>query len=337
MPTPGLRLPTSDFSNRALLWSCGLVLVLLVPLIDQALPATTALTSRVIPIFLFAILGLGLTVISGFTGLLNLGAAAFMALGAYAFSILTCPIYPFQIGFWPGLVAATLVGALAGAAVALPAMRLRGDYLAIVTLGLGEIVQDVLKNLDPITRGTQGLVPVAQPASGVYPRYYIFLALLLLVVWLCVALRRSRTGRAWEAVREDELAARCMGVSTARAKLSAFAFGSALCGLGGALYASLNNSSLDPGNYDFQRSVIILCIVIVGGLGSIGGALLGAAIMIGFDAILLDELSKAIGGDSGTSAVWAEPGNWKLLIYGLALVLMMRFRPAGLLPERSSP
>lgn len=324
-------------SRRAVVWSAVLAVVLAIPLIDLALPAKTALTGRVTPIFLFAILGLGLTVVSGFTGLLNLGAAAFMALGAYAFSIATCPIYPFQVGFWPGLLIGTIVGAAAGAVVALPAMRLRGDYLAIVTLGLGEIVQDVLKNLDPITRGTQGLVPVAQPVDGTSstPRYYIYLALLLVVVWLCAALRRSRIGRAWEAVREDELAARCMGVATARTKLGAFALGAAWCGLGGALYASLNNSSLDPGNYDFQRSVIILCIVIVGGLGSIGGALLGAAIMIGFDAIVLDELSKAASGERASSAVWASPGNWKFMIYGLALIVMMRFRPSGLLPERS--
>jgi len=326
-------------NRRLVAWSVVLAVVVAIPLIDQGLSPTFALTGRVTPIFLFAILGLGLTVISGFTGLLNLGAAAFMALGAYAFSIVTCPIYPFQIGFWPGLVLATIVGAVAGASVALPAMRLRGDYLAIVTLGLGEIVQDVLKNLDVITRGTQGLVPVAQPTSGAHhitARYYLFLGLLLVVVWLCVALRRSRTGRAWEAIREDELAARCMGVSTSLTKLGAFAFGSALCGLGGALYASLNNSSLDPGNYDFQRSVIILAIVIVGGLGSVGGALIGAAIMTGFDTIVLDALAKAVGGDNGTAAVWAVPGNWKCFIYGLALVLMMRFRPAGLLPERSA-
>ena len=326
-------------NRRLITWGLVCAVVMAIPLIDLGLSPKAGLTGRVTPIFVFAILGLGLTVISGFTGLLNLGAAAFMALGAYAFSIFTCPIYPFQIGFWPGLLLATVVGAAAGAAVALPAMRLRGDYLAIVTLGLGEIVQDVLKNLDVITRGTQGLVPVAQAASGaqqVTARYYIFFALLLLVVWLCAALRRSRTGRTWEAVREDELAARCMGVSTSLTKLGAFALGSALCGLGGALYASLNNSSLDPGNYDFQRSVIILSIVIVGGLGSIGGALIGAAIMTGFDTIVLDELSKAVGGDTGTAAVWAVPGNWKFLIYGLALVLMMRFRPAGLLPERSA-
>jgi len=327
-------------SRAQVAWGVALAVVVALPLLDQALPARAALTERVAPILLFAILGLGLTVVSGFTGLLNLGAAAFMALGAYAFSILTCPIYPFQVGFWPGLVAATVVGAGAGALVGLPAMRLRGDYLAIVTLGLGEIVQDVLKNLDVITKGTQGINPVAAPSFGplILPaagRHYLLLALVLAAVWVCVALRRSRIGRAWEAVREDELAARCMGVATARAKLGAFALGAALCGLGGGLYASLSNSSLDPGTYDFGRSVIILSIVIVGGLGSIGGALLGAVIMVGFDTILIDELAKATSGETGSERVWAQPGNWKFLVYGLALVLMMRFRPDGLLPAHA--
>ena len=321
-------------------WGVALAVALALPLLDQALPARAALTERTAPILLFAILGLGLTVVSGFTGLLNLGAAAFMALGAYAFSIITCPIYPFQVGFWPGLAAALIVGAAAGALVGLPAMRLRGDYLAIVTLGLGEIVQDVLKNLEVITKGTQGINPVAAPGFGATVlgpggRHYLLLGLLLAAVWVCAALRRSGAGRAWEAVREDELAARCMGVATARAKLGAFALGAGLCGLGGGLYASLSNSSLDPGTYDFQRSVIILAIVIVGGLGSIGGALLGAVIMIGFDTILIDELAKATSGEIGSDRVWASPGNWKFLVYGLALVLMMRFRPEGLLPAQA--
>jgi branched-chain amino acid transport system permease protein len=332
---------TSISGRRAMVaWGAALVVVAALPLLDAWLPPAARLASRVTPIFVFAIIGLGLTVVSGFTGLLNLGAAAFMALGAYAFSILTCPIYPFQVGFWPGLAAATAVGAAAGAVIALPAMRLRGDYLAIVTLGFGEIIQDVLRNLDPITKGTQGLNPVA-PASlagAALPpvgRYYLFLVLMLGAVWVCASLRRSRTGRAWEAVREDELAAGCMGVATAKTKLGAFALGAALCGLGGGLYASWSGSSIEPAFYDFQRSVIVLCIVIIGGLGSVGGALIGAAIMTGFNTILLDALTRAVG-DRGGTAVWASPSNWKFLIYGLALVLMMRYRPDGLLPTRPS-
>ena len=153
-----------------------LAIVLVLPLFGDAI------ATKLTPIMVFAIVGLGLNVVAGFTGLLNLGAAAFMAIGAYTFAICTVPIYPFQIGFWPGLGVAIMVGAVAGTILALPAMRLRGDYLAIVTLGFGEIITDVLKNLDAITKGTQGLNPVAAPEipfvtysiSAYKPTYYLY-------------------------------------------------------------------------------------------------------------------------------------------------------------------
>ncbi len=323
-------------------WSC-LALVLALPALDLLLPEGLKVASLVPPILVFAIVGLGLNIVAGFTGLLNLGSAAFMAIGAYAFSICTCPVYPFQIGFWWGLLTATAAGALAGAVLGLPTMRLRGDYLAIVTLGFGEIVQDVLKNLDAITKGTQGLNPVPAPtlpgyaftAENFVPWYYLLLALLLVTAVLCRNLRASRVGRAWIAVREDELAARAMGIGAARAKLLAFACGAALCAGGGALWASLNGTSIEPGYYDFQLSVVVLCMVIVGGLGSIPGVLLGALIMIGFNAIVLVKLSDWLGRHGyggGGGNVLASPNNWKYLIFGVALILMMRFKPEGLLP-----
>jgi branched-chain amino acid transport system permease protein len=321
----------------------GLLLVILLPAIDLTLPDSVKFASFMPSIMAFAIIGLGLNIISGFTGLLNLGAAAFMAIGVYTFSILTCPIYPFQIGFFPGLIAAALAGGAAGLLLSLPTMRLRGDYVAIVTLGFGEIVQDVLKNLDAVTKGTQGLNPVAAPAlpgitfgvESYLPWYYLYLTLLLAVVWLCHNLRQSRLGRAWVAVREDELAARAMGLSTPKVKLMAFAIGSALCAVGGALFASLRGTSIEPSYYDFQQSVIILCIVIVGGMGNITGVLLGALIMVGFNNIVLTKLTEAMtrNGITGDN-VLASPGNWKFLLYGLALILMMRLRPEGLLPAK---
>lgn len=321
----------------------ALLLVAALPAIDLALPDSVKFASFMPSIMAFAIIGLGLNIISGFTGLLNLGAAAFMAIGVYTFSILTCPIYPFQIGFFPGLIAAGLAGGAAGLLLSLPTMRLRGDYVAIVTLGFGEIVQDVLKNLDAVTKGTQGLNPVATPAlpgvtfgvESYLPWYYLYLTLLLAVVWLCHNLRQSRLGRAWVAVREDELAARAMGLSTPKVKLIAFAIGSALCAVGGALFASLRGTSIEPSYYDFQQSVIILCIVIVGGMGNITGVLLGALIMVGFNNIVLTKLTESMtrNGLTGDN-VLASPGNWKFLLYGLALILMMRLRPEGLLPAK---
>jgi branched-chain amino acid transport system permease protein len=324
--------------------SSALALALALPALDLLLPDGFKVASLVPPILVFAIIGLGLNIVAGFTGVLNLGSAAFMAIGAYAFSILTCTVYPFQIGFWWGTLAATAVGALAGLVLGLPTMRLRGDYLAIVTLGFGEIVQDVLKNLDAITKGTQGLNPVPPPtlpgyaftATNFVPWYYLLLALLLATVLLCRNLRGSRVGRAWIAVREDELAARAMGINAAKAKLVAFAMGAALCAFGGALWASLNGTSIEPGYYDFQLSVVVLCMVIVGGLGSIPGVLLGALIMIGFNAIVLAKLSDWLGrhGYGAGGNVLAAPNNWKYLVFGVALILMMRLKPEGLLPAR---
>jgi branched-chain amino acid transport system permease protein len=233
---------------------------------------------------------------------------------------------------------------LAGLVLALPTMRLRGDYLAIVTLGFGEIVQDVLRNVDAITKGTQSINPVPTPSLFGYtfttdnfvPWYYLFLAVLMAAVMLCRNLLHSRIGRSWIAVREDELAARSMGISAAKAKLVAVVVGACLCAAGGALWASLQGTSVEPGYYDFQLSVIVLCIVIVGGLGSIPGMILGALIMVGFNAIILVKLSEWLArmGVGGGTNVLASPNNWKFLVYGLALIVMMRFKPEGLLPAR---
>jgi branched-chain amino acid transport system permease protein len=320
-----------------------LAAAILLPAVDYFLSAKLQFASLVPAIMVFAIIGLGLNIIAGFTGLLNLGSAAFMAIGAYTFAILTCPIYPFQIGFFPGLIAAAIIGGAAGSLLALPTMRLRGDYVAIVTLGFGEIIQDVLKNLDAITKGTQGINPVAAPAlpgisfaiDNYIPRYYLCLALLIGAVWLCHNLRYSRLGRSWVAVREDELAARAMGISTPRVKLIAFSMGSALCSIGGALFASLSGTSIEPGFYDFQQSVIILCIVIVGGMGNVTGVLLGAFIMVGFNSIILSKLTDLMARNGLTGDnVLASPGNWKYMIYGIALIFMMRLRPEGLLPAK---
>jgi branched-chain amino acid transport system permease protein len=323
----------------------AIALAVALPLIDYVLPASAQFASRLIPIFIFAILGLGLNLVTGSTGLLNLGAAAFMAIGAYTYAILTCDIYPFQIGFWLGLVAAIAGGALGGIVLGLPTMRLRGDYLAIVTLGFGEIVQDLLRNLQKITMGTHSINPLPPPSFGSayvftsatwQPWYYLYLFLLIVVVIALRNLGHSRIGRTWIAIREDELAARCMGISVPFAKLAAFATGSACCALAGALYAAHLGSSGDPGNYDFQMSTLALCIVILGGMGSIDGVLLGALLVMGFNSIVLDKIQDVINrhGGSGTSHVLATPNNWKYLIFGMTLIVMMRIRPEGLLPSK---
>ncbi len=295
-------------------------------------------------VLVFALLGLGLNVVTGFTGLLHLGMAAFMAIGAYAFAISTCDIYPFQLGFWPALGVTAIAGALAGFLLGAPTLGLRGDYLAIVTLGFGEIVQDVMKNLDAITKGTQGINPLPAPSLPLVgefgtderPWYWLFLALLVLAVKLCRNLERSRTGRAWLAVREDQLAASCMGIAPIPVKMYAFATGAALAALAGGLWASLYQSTGEPGNYDFQISILALCIVIVGGMGSIDGVLVGALAMIGVANIALPKLASWMQaqGIVNPSNVLGSPNNWKYLVFGVVLMVMMRVRPDGLLPAR---
>lgn len=332
-PTPGGRFH----------WTF-LAIAALIPLFELLLPGGRRVGDLLRPIFIMAILGLGLNMLTGFTGLLNLGVAAFMALGAYAYAILTCDIYPFRLGFWGGAAGAVGMGLGAGLCLGLPTIRLRGDYLAIVTLGFGEIVQDALKNLDTITKGTQGINPLPPPTLFGYafrperyqPWYYLFLAILALLVLINRNLEHSRIGRAWISLREDELAASCMGVRPVKMKLLAFACCAAQCALAGALWASYLGSSGEPGNYDFNISIITLCIVIVGGTGNIGGVLLGALLVMGFNAIVLETVSNYLKAHQliSSSNVYTAPGNWKYMIFGLALILMMRFRPEGLLPSR---
>jgi branched-chain amino acid transport system permease protein len=306
-------------------------------------------------IFIYALLALGLNVVVGYTGLLHLGIAAFFGIGAYITGILTVPAYPFQVGFVAALVLSGVGAALLGVLLGAPTLRLRGDYLAIVTLGFGEVTRFTLRNLEEITAGTRGLNPVPPPHLpaavlpllswlGINPDwsldyrlfYYLALGLLVLVILLLVNLERSRLGRAWVAIREDELAATCMGINAARVKLSAFALGCGLAGMAGCLYATTLTSTAGPDAFDFNRSIIMLCCVILGGLGSLRGTLLGVVLLIGFDNVvapILDGLiQRAEINPNGNPLLTFS--NWKLMIFGLALILMMRFRPEGLLPSR---
>jgi branched-chain amino acid transport system permease protein len=337
-----------------------LALLLVYPLLvypEKALFAWTEISvgMQLTYIFIYAILALGLNVVVGYTGLLHLGIAAFFGIGAYITGILAVPAYPFQLGFLATLVLSTAGAALAGIVLGAPTLRLRGDYVAIVTLGFGEVTRFTLRNLEDITAGTRGLNPVPPPQLpqflhaplerlGIVPDwsldyrlfYYLALGLLVLVIVLLRNLERSRLGRAWVAIREDELAATCSGVRAARVKLSAFALGSALAGMAGCLYATALTSTAGPDAFDFNRSMIMLCCVILGGLGSLRGTLLGVFLLIGFDNVLapaLDGLIQEADINPAASPLLAFT-NWKLMIFGLALVLMMRFRPEGLLPSR---
>ena len=310
-----------------------------------------ALGGQMTTLFIYCILALGLNVMVGYTGLVHLGIAAFFGIGAYLMAILTVPMYPFQLGWLPAAVISVLAAAGIGLALGAPTLRLRGDYLAIVTLGFGEVVKVTMRNLEQITGGMKGLNPVPPPGAGVElagidlgrafaidPRWFYYLALAL-VAAVVVAMRRlesSRLGRAWVAVREDELAAASMGVSATRVKLSAFALSSAVAGLAGCLYAGSLSTTADPNAYDFNRSIMVLCAVILGGLGSIPGTLLGVAILVGFDTVLApwaDAWIQALQVNPSGSSLLSFSG-WRLAVFGVALVLVMRFRPEGLVPAR---
>jgi branched-chain amino acid transport system permease protein len=308
-------------------------------------------------LFIFAVLALALNVVVGNVGLLHLGIAAFFGIGAYVTGIVTVPAYPFQIGFWAAALAAVAISAAVGGLIGLPTLRLRGDYLALVTLGFGEVVKYTLKNLGDITAGTRGLNPVPPPELPGFtldwlqdyrPFYYLTLAFMAVTYWLLGGLERSKLGRAWVAVREDELAAACMGLNVSRLKLAAFVFAAAIAGLAGCLYATNNNSTATPDAYDFNRSITILCCLILGGLGSRNGVLLGVFLLYGFENILspiIDQkLQLKYGAPSNVpvnifglfdipiSAQMRTFSGWKLFVFGLVLILMMRFRPSGLIP-----
>ncbi len=308
------------------------------------------------PLFIFALLAIGLNVVVGYTGLLHLGIAAFFGIGAYTAGILSVQAFPFQQSLPVVLVAAVLASAGLGVATTAPTLRLRGDYLALVTMGFGLIITFVIRNLESITDGTRGLNPVtptllpgladpdlraARLAPGWgrywydYPYFYFFCLGLLVVTNLFLRnLEQSRLGRAWVALREDELAAACMGLNPAKLKLSAIALGAGIAGLAGALFAIAQQTTGGPDSYDFNRSMIALCCVILGGLGNRPGVILGVFILIGYDMVLTPELDNWIqkqqinpGGKQ-----YLKVSGWRLFIFGAALIVMMRFRPEGLLP-----
>ena len=269
---------------------------------------------------LYAILTLGLNLIVGFTGLLHLGYAAFFAIGAYTYGLLNlhahCP-------FWLGLLPAALAAGLLGVVLGVPALRVRGDYLAIVTLGFGEIVRIALTNLEPWTGGPNGLLGIDHPSLwiptkgswdfGVTSEPYYLLALLTTagVTWICRHLSRSRVGRAWMSIREDELAAASMGIPVLQLKLLAQGCGGAIAGVAGAIFAA-KQGTITPDSFDFILSVTILAMVVLGGLGSIPGAILGA--------LVLGSLPELLRGFD----------QYRMLLFGLSMILLMRWRPQGL-------
>jgi branched-chain amino acid transport system permease protein len=267
---------------------------------------------------IYIILAQGLNIVVGFAGLLNLGFVAFYAIGAYSYALLNTKL---GLGFWQSLPLSVCLVTFSGFILAIPALRLRGDYLAIVTLGFGEIVRLILNNWDSLTKGPNGISGIEPPhifethIDRLEHYYYFVLIFVVISVFIIRRVYSSRIGRAWVAIREDEIASSSIGINTTTYKLYAFAFGAFWAGLSGVLFAA-KMQFVSPESFTFMESVLILCMVILGGLGSITGVIFGAIILV-----MLPEILR-------------EVQLYRMLALGSGLVLLMIFRPQGLFGGR---
>lgn len=348
-------------------WLIVLVIALLFPLALARSSQQQVLTDDLVQAEVYAMLALGLNVVVGFAGLLDLGYAAFFAIGAYIFGLISSaqlqpattfssPIISwgpsgFHANFWIFLPICALIASLFGVILGAPTLRLRGDYLAIVTLGFGEIVHKSVINLGPsnafgwpnITGGDDSLSGIHQPELGPLqfstdqvPWYYLGLVILTLIVIIAYSLQHSRLGRAWVAMREDELAASCMGINLTRTKLLAFAMGAFFSGFAGVIQGS-RIGAVNPEQFTFTVSISILVMVVLGGIGSVPGVVLGAALIALIQFYALDRLNDVAHGLGDTLHVGylqsLDLTQAEYLIFGIMLVLMMIFRREGLLPS----
>ncbi|MEI7844980.1 MAG: branched-chain amino acid ABC transporter permease [Chloroflexota bacterium] len=348
-------------------------------------------TAQIIFALIFTILALGLNIVVGFAGLLDLGYAAFFAIGAYTTGILSSPQHGIFLNFWIVIWIAAAVAGIFGLILGAPTLPLRGDYLAIVTLGFGEIVPVLFKNLikvtiqEPLscwvipaitrlfggtptiacitfikdidlTAGEKGINPIGRPilpfigefqSDNPIPWYFLVIAIILLSIFIIRRLRDSRMGRAWMAIREDELAASQMGIDPVRTKLLAFAMGAMFSGFAGAFYGAYIRA-IFPSVFDFSVSIIVLCMVILGGLGNINGVIVGGLVIMTADRLFLPALKDFLAGllkhtilpalsnyHTVQAAVEqnANPILYRFLLFGLTLVIMMAVRPEGLIPS----
>ena len=325
----------------------ALTLVLLPFALAQAGTAWVRIANIAI---LYTLLALGLNIVVGFAGLLDLGYIAFYAVGAYTYALLASPHFGLHLPFWVILPIGAGVAAFFGILLGAPTLKLRGDYLAIVTLGFGEIVRIFLNNLSQpvnITRGPQGIAGIdpvrlagvdfsrtdrvlGAVVSGPIKYYYLLLVLMLAIILVNVRLQNSRIGRAWEAIREDEVAARAMGIDTTSMKLLAFAMGASFGGVAGGMFSAIQGF-ISPESFVLVESVMVVSMVVLGGMGNIWGVILGALLLSFVPEILrwtVEPAQQALFGK-----VLVEPEVIRMLLFGLALILVMLFRPAGLLPS----
>jgi branched-chain amino acid transport system permease protein len=288
---------------------------------------------------LYVLLALGLNIVVGFAGLLDLGYIAFYAVGAYVYALLASPQFGLHLPFWVILPIGALVAAFFGLLLGAPTLKLRGDYLAIVTLGFGEIIRIFLNNLSRpvnITNGPQGIAGIDPFALGPFrfdspiKYYYLLLAVALGIILVNLRLQNSRIGRAWEAIREDEIAARAMGIDTRNLKLLAFAMGASFGGVAGGMFSAIQ-AFISPESFVLVESIMVVSMVVLGGMGNIWGVILGALLLSFVPEILrwtVTPLQEMLFG-----RLLIDPEVIRMLLFGLALVLVMLYRPAGLLPS----
>ncbi len=298
---------------RLPLLAIGAVFLLVFPFVFSTYQINIMTTAMI-----YIMLGLGLNIVVGVAGLLDLGYVAFYAVGAYSYSLLNLH---FGLGFWAALPIGGLMGALFGTLLGFPVLRLRGDYLAIVTLGFGEIIRLILENWSDFSQGPSGISNIPRPGffgmtmsleTSITYLYYLMIVLVLFTIFVVNRLQNSRIGRAWFALKEDEIACQAMGIDKARVKLTAFAIGATWAGMAGVIFAA-KTTFVNPASFTFLESAIILCIVVLGGMGSIVGVIIGALILI-----LLPEYLRPF-------------ADYRMLAFGALLVITMIFRPQGII------
>jgi branched-chain amino acid transport system permease protein len=317
--TPSARLLSRVQSHPVLKFAALGVVALLAGLYPQVFDLYQ--TNIMISCLVYIVLGLGLNIVVGLAGLLDLGYVAFYAVGAYAYAL--CNMH-WDIGFWYMLPIGAALGTVLGVILGFPVLRLRGDYLAIVTLGFGEIIRLVLENWGDVTMGPSGISNISRPGffgmkmtisdSTIY-MYYIMIGLLVLTIFSVNRLQNSRIGRAWLALREDEIACQAMGIDKVKTKLLAFALGATWAGMAGVVFAA-KTTFINPASFTFWESAMILSIVVIGGMGYIRGVIAGAIILI-----LVPEYLR-------------EFAEFRMLLFGAIMVLVMVFRPQGLISAK---
>lgn len=300
---------------------------------------------------LYIMLALGLNIVVGYAGLLDLGYIAFFAVGAYTYALLGSPQFDLHWSAWVVLPLGGLLACGFGVLLGAPTLRLRGDYLAVVTLGFGEIIRIFMNNLNApinITNGPQGISLIDPLRIGdfsfaashewlgvqflpIHLHYYLFLLFTLLVVFVSLRLQQSRIGRAWMAIREDEVAASAMGINSRNIKLLAFAMGAMFGGLSGGLFAGFQGF-VSPESFGLMESVMILCMVVLGGMGNILGVILGGILLV-----ILPEAFRHGAGPVQLAVfgtVLIDPESLRMLMFGFALIVVMIWRPAGIWPSQ---